>query len=469
MTKLKGLKTVLIVVSLCTTLASRASAQTFRVLANFDETNGAVPEYGSLAQGPDGNLYGSTLGGGNSNPGCSIDGGCGTLFRVTLAGELTAIYAFCSETSCPNGSQPVAGLLLDNDGYFYGTTSASLQGGTVFRTSEGGMLTTLYEFGGPNGETPYAGLVQGIDGTFYGTTVNGGTNQYGTVFNITKSGVLTTLHDFNSSDGKYPYSSLTQSTNGYFYGTAFNGGTNGLGTIFRISSSGEFEVLYNFCSMPNCADGSAPVGGLLLASDRQFYETTIGGGEDTCGTVFRMSTAGTVTIIHTFDNTDGCSPFGGLIEGTDGALYGTTCCGGVFGYGTIFTINPNGVLTTLHNFDENDGSGPAGALLQDTNGIFYGTTEHGGGFGDVFSLDMGFGPFVTFVRSFGKPGQTGGILGQGFTGTTNVAINGIPGSFTVVSDTFIRATVPAGAITGYVTVTTPSGTLTSNVPFHVIK
>jgi hypothetical protein len=87
----------------------------------------------------------------------------------------------------------------------------------------------------------------------------------------------------------------------------------------------------------------------------------------------------------------------------------------------------------------------------------------------VFSLDMGLAPFVAFVRSSGKVGQTGGILGQGFTGTTGVSLNGTPTSFKVLSDTLIRATVPAGATTGYVTVTTPSGTLTSNVPFRVIR
>jgi hypothetical protein len=90
------------------------------------------------------------------------------------------------------------------------------------------------------------------------------------------------------------------------------------------------------------------------------------------------------------------------------------------------------------------------------------------GIGTAFSLNTGLGPFVSFVRSYGKVGQTGGILGQGFTGTTGVSLNGIPASFTVISDTYITATVPAGATTGYVTVATPSGTLTSNVPFHVL-
>jgi uncharacterized repeat protein (TIGR03803 family) len=127
------------------------------------------------------------------------------------------------------------------------------------------------------------------------------------------------------------------------------------------------------------------------------------------------------------------------------------------------------MLTTLHSFDIADGQGPAG-LLQATNGSFYGVTQGGGTAGDgtVFSLSTGLGPFVAFVRGSGKIGQTGGILGQGLTGTTSVAINGTSATFTVVSDTFIEATVPAGATTGYVTVTTPSGTLTSNVPFRVI-
>ena len=111
-----------------------------------------------------------------------------------------------------------------------------------------------------------------------------------------------------------------------------------------------------------------------------------------------------------------------------------------------------------------------GGLVQATNGILYGTTNAGGylDLGTVFSLDVGLGPFVKFVRAASKVGQVGGILGQGFTGTSNVSFNGISSNFTVAADTFITATVPAGATTGYVTVTTPSGTLTSNVPFQVI-
>jgi uncharacterized repeat protein (TIGR03803 family) len=179
-------------------------------------------------------------------------------------------------------------------------------------------------------------------------------------------------------------------------------------------------------------------------------------------------------------------PTAGLIQATDGNFYGTTANGGadladcksdfgIDGCGTIFELTPGGTLTTLHSFSSTDGGIPYGGLLQATNGTFYGTTNQGGDIiegytcGTLFSLDMGLGPFVSFVRNPAKVGQKFGILGQGLTGTTNVTLNGIPASFTVKSETLIEATVPPGATTGYVTVTTPSGTLTSNVPFHVIK
>ncbi len=150
--------------------------------------------------------------------------------------------------------------------------------------------------------------------------------------------------------------------------------------------------------------------------------------------------------------------------------------------GTVYSFTPDGQLKTLYDFcsESNcaDGYFPTSTLLQGTNGIIYGTTTYGGlgvcnnlngvGCGTVFSLEMGLRPFVALVRGIARVNQQFGILGQGFTGTTAVSLNGMPAQFTVVSDTFIKATVPAGATTGYVTVTTPSGTLTSNKPFVVI-
>ena len=172
-----------------------------------------------------------------------------------------------------------------------------------------------------------------------------------------------------------------------------------------------------------------------------------------------------------------------MVQATDGNFYGTTSNGGSsdcdYGCGIVFQVTPSGTLTSVHNFVGTDGAYPLNGLLQATSGILYGVTTSGGasnncsfwfyypGCGTVFSLDMGLGPFVAFVRNSGRVGSNAQILGQGFTGTTGVSFNGTSASFAVKSDTYLTATVPQGATTGFVTVTTPSGTLQSNVMFQV--
>lgn len=166
---------------------------------------------------------------------------------------------------------------------------------------------------------------------------------------------------------------------------------------------------------------------------------------------------------------DGAAPNPGLAQATDGNLYGTTNLGGSSGYGTLFQISTSGAYKLLYSFNNLIGRYPLAGLMQHTNGKLYGTTSNGGSRGTVYSLDMGLGPFVTFVRANGKVGQTAQILGQGLTGTTNVTFNGLPAtSFLVGSDTYIRAVIPSGATTGPVVVTTPQGILTSNKNFLVI-
>jgi uncharacterized repeat protein (TIGR03803 family) len=157
------------------------------------------------------------------------------------------------------------------------------------------------------------------------------------------------------------------------------------------------------------------------------------------------------------------------VQATDGNFYGTTNWGGAGGYGALFEITPAGMLTTLHSFSTADGYGNKFTLLQGTDGKFYGSTEIGGplGSGTIYILDNGLGPFVSFLRNQAKVGQTFGVLGQGLTGTTSVSFNGTPATFTVLRDTFLTAVVPAGATTFPVTVTTPSGLLTSNTAFRV--
>jgi uncharacterized repeat protein (TIGR03803 family) len=494
MTKLSAWKMACLVFLLCAATTIFGHAQIFQTLADFDGANGAGPYVMSLVQGTDGDFYGTTY------QGSAYESG--VVFKVTPGGTRTTLHLFCSQPNCPDGKFPYVGLLLAADGNLYGTTNVGgifLCGcGTIFKFSPGHQFTTVYSFhGGLDGSEPFAPLIQAADGSFYGTTDGGGAYGYGTIFKISTSGVLNTLHSFSC---RYcgPGGALVQGQDGNFYGTA-GGGPNGVGTIFEITPNGSFNTLYTFCSQPKCIDGVGPQG-LLLASDGNFYGTTVDGGANNCGpaqfvgcgTVFKVTPNGELTTLYTFcaqpNCADGATPWAGLIQATDGALYGTTSEGGnpcmprpalhpwelrLQGCGTIFRITLAGSLTTLHSFDlAADGFNPVGGLLQATNGNFYGTTELGGNAGDygtVFSLDMGLGPFVAFVRGSGEVGQTGGILGQGFTGTTSVSLNGIPASFTVVSDTFIKATVPPGATTGFVTVVTPTGMLTSNVPFRVLQ
>jgi uncharacterized repeat protein (TIGR03803 family) len=487
MTKLSAWKKACALFVLCAATAIAARAQTFTTLTSFEGTNGAEPSLMSLVQGADGNLYGTTQYGGVSR--CYM--GCGSVFSLTLSGNLQG-FNLCRGNKCVGGSNPIAGLTLSTDGSFYGTTTfggrAGCGGngcGTVFKMTSGGQMVTLWRFDDRDGYAPYAPVVPGFDGNFYGTTEGGGTaGGSGTVFEMTPFGALTTLHSFNVEDGSEPAAALLLASDGNLYGTTTSGGVpHDSGTLFKINAQGVLTTLHNFCAYSGCADGGSPNSALIEASDGNLYGTTTVGGDsycvpEGCGTIFKVTPAGQLITVHEFDESDGSSPIGGIIQATDGNFYGTTAGGGsgLCGCGTVFQITPSGTLTTLHNFDGADGLAPFGGLLQDTNGSFYGTTYQGGntpcssstGCGTAFRLDMGLGPFVTFVRAAGKVGQTGGILGQGFTGTTSVSLNGIPASFTVVSDTYITATVPAGATTGYVTVTTPSGTLTSNVPFHVI-
>jgi uncharacterized repeat protein (TIGR03803 family) len=458
------------------------TAQIFSTLADFDgKSNGANPAWGLLAQGIDGNIYGTTHLGG-------IDIDLGSIFKVTPSGTLTSLHSF---TSIFTGN-PYGGLVLATDGNFYGTT-ASLQGGMVYQMTPGGVVTTIFYFCTPpysggtkcaDGKLPADTLVLGINGNFYGMTPEGGANNNGgTVFEVTREGRLTTLYSFcaqpNCADGNYPISTLVQGNDGNFYGSTNYGGANGnYGTIFKITPAGQLTTLHSFSG----TDGSVPAGTLIQATDGYFYGVTYNGGPQGDGTIFKISAGGAFKPLYNFcaqtNCTDGANPSGGLVQATDGNFYGTTSAGGASGsYGTVFQLTPDGTLTTLHAFDNSDGSDAEGSLLQATNGILYGTTYFGGpacsgftdGCGTLFSVALGLGPFVKSVTAAGRVGAEVGILGNDLTGATQVTFNGTAAQFTVQSPTLVITHVPAGATTGTIQVTLPGGTLSSNAPFHVIQ
>jgi uncharacterized repeat protein (TIGR03803 family) len=497
-----------------TQLASFAGADSVTTLFSFNGTDGAGPQ-GPLAQGLDGNFYGTTAFGGAEHGG-------GNFFKITPAGDETVLYDFCSQPSCTDGVEPFGNLVLAANGNFSGMTRTgglpdcvAGQGcGTLFEITPTGKLTTVHSFCSQtncaDGGFP-TWLVQGTDGSFYGTTSFGGDGAEciggpkdekfcGTVFKLTPTGKLTTLHSFcsetNCTDGAQP-SSLLQAANGNFYGTTLAGGTNavspcngglqpGCGTIFEITPGGKLTTLYNFCSQANCADGLSP-NSLMQGSDGKFYGTTTEGGNcdsESCGgTAFVITPAGKLTTLHGFcaetNCFDGASPVG-LLQATDGNFYGTTTGGGgAGGGGTVFEITRAGnVIAPLYSFcsyESCESGYYPNLLVQATNGSFYGTTAGGGAItcggkypcGTVFSLSLGLGRFVETLPTSGSVGTKVTILGNHLSGTTAVSFHGTTAPFKIVSSTEITTTVPEGATTGTVKVTTSSGTLDSNVVFRV--
>lgn len=474
------------------------TAQTFNY-ESFEGSNGANPQFGPLLQGIDGNFYGTTAGGGTSSYCGSY--GCGTVFKVKPRGGITTVYNFCSQPNCTDGSSPFASLIQATDGNFYGTTGGGgggrNSGGTVFKLTPAGELTTLYSFCSllncADGLLPSAGLVQATNGNLYGTTQYGGANftptclfGCGTLFEITPNGELTTLYNFCSEtscwDGYWPNSVLVQATDGNLYGTTPSYGTSllypGAGTIFRVTLQGNLTPVHHFSYD---VDGGNP-NSLVQGTDGSLYGTTQGGLDNDPskrGTIFKLGLQGEFSVLAKYCIATSCltAPEAGLVQANDGNFYGTTVYGGKFNDGAIFQLTPSGEVTPIYSFCP-AGCGyapqPEAPMTQGTNGTLYGTTVHGGtvgaweGNGTIFSLSLGLPPFVEASPNFARAGETVGILGNDLESTTNVSFNGSPTTFTTISDTFIRATVPTGATSGTIQVTTADGTLSSTIAFQVL-
>jgi uncharacterized repeat protein (TIGR03803 family) len=504
---------------LCAATAMALPAQTtFTLLHSFDGTDGEHPQ-AALVQATNGDLYGTTYSGGIKPPHSSTS--FGTAFQMSPSGTLKTIHKFCSQTApneCLDGASPTASLLQAPNGDMYGTTtgggdnlncndvSVSTGCGIVFKMTLSGTVTPIYDFC-PNGSgqgdncadgfSPKTALIQAGKLDFYGTTSLGapqfcgaGYQCWGTVFQVMGNGTLTTLYNFCKGedspcpDGANPEAGLIQASDGDFYGTTFSGGAItsacdglGCGTVFKITSSGTLTPLHSFCAQSGCPDGSMPQTALIQATNGDIYGVTPFGGAHGGGSIFQIANGG-FTTLYSFCSekkcADGSAPTG-LIQGSDGNFYGTTSGRGANGKGTVFEWTASGVLMTLYSFcaqtNCTDGATPEAGLVQDTDGTFYGTTDSGGANnkGTVFSLSTGLGPFVETQTDSGAVGAAVTILGTGLTGATKVTFNGTSATFTVVSGTEITTAVPAGATTGPVQVATLGGsTLSSNVPFRVL-
>jgi uncharacterized repeat protein (TIGR03803 family) len=445
-------------------LPRTGNAQALTTLYSFTGgLDGSNPQAG-LIQGSDGNLYGT-------NNGMRMFDFGGSVFRITTSGTLTTLYDF----TLYDGSFP-SGLIQATDGNFYGTTQLCGDGasGTVFKVTPGGTFSILYTFdGGSVGGNPQAALIQGSDGYLYGTAAAGGGYGDGTVFRMTPSGAPTPLYSFTgSSDGSSP-NGLIQATDGNFYGTTEFGGANSHGTVFRMTPGGTLTTLYSFA---NGSDGANPQNGLIQATDGNFYGTTEFGGANSQGTVFRITPGGTLSTLYAFTGgNDGSNPQAALIQATDGYLYGTTPNGGTSGAGTIFRITTSGTFTPLYSFSgSGDGDSPNG-LIQAADGNFYGTTQGGrsGSWGTVFRLNV---PILTSLSpdsaTAGGPAFTLTVNGAHFVSGATVTWNSTALTTVFVSSTQLTASVPAADIasagTASVSVTN-AGTAASNALTFTIK
>jgi uncharacterized repeat protein (TIGR03803 family) len=294
------------------------------VIHEFDGSDGDWPS-SALVLGTDADFYGTTLyGGANSQ--------YGTAFKITPSGTFTMLHDFNGK----DGYFPYGGVIQGTDGNFYGTTSSggAYENGNVYKMTPAGVVTVLYSFSCslsdcPDGEEPVGGLVQANDGNFYGTAQKGGTNLYGTVFKITPGGTLTTIHSFDMDDGEFPVTALVQGSDGDFYGTTVT-------SIFKITPSGELTKLHTFT---DGNDGGDPQGALIQGSDGNFYGTTSEAGADGQGTAFEITPEGMLTTLHAFDRTDGRFPYAPLFQATNGTFYGTAPAGGASADGTAFSIS----------------------------------------------------------------------------------------------------------------------------------
>jgi uncharacterized repeat protein (TIGR03803 family) len=318
-----------------------------------------------------------------------------------------------------DGAGPDAEL-IDVKGTFYGVTDGggTTDAGTFFKISPSGTEKTLYSFGSVAGDGTYPqfGPLVEIGGTFYGTTYFGGKSNFGTVFKITPAGSEKVLYSFKGGkDGRGPEAGLTV-VKGVLYGTTTLGGTGtcasneGCGTVYKVTTSGDETVLHSF---KNGNDGAGPEGGLTYINGA-LYGTTESFGQYLNGTIFKISLTGSEKVIHQLgaSNPDGSAPTGNLTA-VNGVLYGTTKYGGSYGFGsgtsgTVFRVTTSGSEKVIHSFGASgDGAYPYYATLANVNGVLYGATNEGGASADgtVFKVTTGGGESVLYSFKGGKDGS----------------------------------------------------------------
>lgn len=461
--------------------------------------------WGGVTLGTDGNFYGTTFTGGACN------GGVGTIFKVTPAGSWTKLWDFTTTVACNGHSglldegAPYYAPFQATDGNFYGVDEGVYSGtyGVFYKITPKGALTAfpfdLTDAAIPNIPT------QGTDGNFYGTAQAGGgaACNCGTVYKATAGGKITKLHTFTGypTDGARPIGALVQGSDGDFWGTTYEGGANNEGTIFKISASGSYTLVYSFLYAEPDLLGEQPAAGLTLGSDGNLYGVTELGGQSGYGTIFKVTNGGTVTFLHSFCSVtacrDGIIPETPLVQHTNGKFYGTAsgnslCCGVFYSFDmglapfTRLPVTQGKVGSTVQFLGQSftgatsvsfDGT-PATSFKIVSDTFLTAKVPVGARTGEV-SIVTSAGtllgshnfkvlPAVTGLSvTSGAVGTPVTITGSGLTQASKVTFGGVKAVFSVTNDSAIATTVPTGAKTGKVAVTTLGGTASSAATFTV--
>lgn len=474
------------------------------LVANFYDfdglSDGGYPN-GGVILASDGNFYGTSAADGKF--------GFGTLYQVTPAQTQNVMHAFTSTEGAPL----VAPVEVNN-----GTTDA-LYGVTNNGTTYQLTLPkgTYKKFSKKAPGPAFGPLIQAPDGNLYGVTQTGGTKNLGTVFQMTTAGAIKVIHNFSGTDGSAPNGPLTWNLSevtwdGNLYGTTATGGANGSGETFQVSTSGALNVLHSFDSYVGgftCNnDGGAPAAGLTFDSNGLFYGVTSVGGANCIGTIFETNTTGGFKKIFDFNESGpvyGDLAYTTLMKATDGCFYGLTSSGGqpngtMNPMGNAYNLCPISIIKIVRV--EGPIFVPPGVAVQILGDnlsqafqvAFNGESAQFSPQADTFltaqvpsdavdgfvtvTLDSGLQmqtdstihilpTIINLDPSSGPVGTQVGIVGGGFAGAKKVTFGGVKASFTVVTPTLIQATVPRGAKTGKVAVTTPNGTAKSKQTFTV--
>ncbi len=340
--------------------AQAAPGVTFTTLYSFKSPNGINNASNTgLTLGSDGNIYGEDAFSSSGN---------GAIYKVTSSGDYTVVHAF----NGTDGSVPIGRLALAGDGNLYGTTigGGAYNHGTVFKITPAGLLTTIHSFLRTEGGNPEGPLTLGSDGNLYGSATAGFPDYSTPLFQVTTSGVFTIVGslptgddfgllvedsgnlygynpDTNSGLGSldeisyagnvtnlgsleyhWPFTAPTLGADGNFYGISLASDSFATGSVFKLTPLGQFTAL---APLPADFSNIEPIGRvdipMILGTDGNFYGTCYSGGANNNGFVYQLTPAGAYTNLYSFGaigNSDGVNPYCSLLEGQDGALYGTT-------------------------------------------------------------------------------------------------------------------------------------------------